>query len=218
MIKACVFDLDGTLLDTIETITYYLNRTLKRHGIEPVTAEESKRFIGSGARMLVERTLAFRNIVDPEMTDRLTSEYRSDYDTDPYYLTKVYPGIIELLDTLRKRGIPLAVISNKPDFATGMAVRYFFGERFSVVRGAMPDVPLKPSGEAIGDLLEILGVLPSEICYIGDSDVDVKFAKAFGAGECIAVLWGFRGKAELTNAGADVFAETARDIERIIFS
>ena len=218
MIKACVFDLDGTLLDTIETITYYLNRTLERHGIEPVNTEECKRFVGSGARMLIERALAFRNIVDPEMTERLLSEYRPDYDSDPYYLTRPYHGIIQVLDRLIERGVPLAVISNKPDTATGMAVRHFFGERFSVVRGAVPDVPLKPSGEAIGDLPEILGVSPSEICYIGDSDVDVKFAKAFGAGKCIAVLWGFRGKDELTNVGADTFAESAFDIERLIFS
>ena len=218
MIKACVFDLDGTLLDTIETITYYLNRTLTRHGIAAVSSEECKRFVGSGARVLVERALSFRGIVDDEMTEKLLSEYRPDYDSDPYYLTKPYPGILELLDFLKDKGVPLAVISNKPDTATGMATRHFFGDRFTVVRGALSGVPLKPSGGALGDLPERLGVSASEICYIGDSDVDVRFAKAFGAGMCIAVLWGFRGRSELVEAGADIFAENASDIKELIFS
>lgn len=218
MIKACVFDLDGTLLDTIETITYYLNRTLTRHGIAPVSCEECKRFVGSGARVLIERALAFRGIVDQAVTDELLSEYRPDYDTDPYYLTRPYPGIVELLDNLKARGISLAVISNKPDTATGMAVRHFFGDRFLIVRGALADIPLKPAGEAIGDLPEKLSARVEEICYIGDSDVDVKFAKAFGAEKCIAVLWGFREKSELVMAGADTFAEKASEIEDILFS
>lgn len=217
MIKACVFDLDGTLLDTIETITYYLNRTLTRHGIEAVTPDECKRFVGSGARLLVDRALKYRGYDDSAMTERLLSEYRPDYDSDPYHLTSVYPGIRELLERLKERGVPVAVISNKPDTATKMAVKYFFGDLFSDCRGARDDLPLKPDGAALGDLAEALGCKRSEICYVGDSEVDVKFARAFGAGRCIAVLWGFRSREELMRAGADTFAESASDIERIIF-
>ena len=213
MIKAFVFDLDGTLLNTIDTISYYLNRTLTRHNIEPLSTEECKRFVGSGARLLVERALRYRGIEDADMTEKLLSEYRPDYDSDPYYLTTVYPGISELIDSLIARGIRVAVISNKPDTATKMAVKYFFGDRFTLCRGAIDGLPLKPSGEAIGDMPELLGCDVDEICYVGDSDVDVRFAKAFGAGKCVAVLWGFRNKDELAAAGAEVFAECAADIE-----
>lgn len=212
MIKACVFDLDGTLLNTIETITYYLNRTLVRHGIEPVSAEECKSFVGSGARLLIKRALVYRGIDDDTMAEQLFREYVPDYDSDPYHLTAIYPGVCELLDSLAARGIALAVISNKPDTATKMAVKHFFGDRFSVVRGGREGAPLKPSGEAIGDIPELLSCRTDEICYVGDSEVDVRFAKAFGAGRCIAVLWGFREKECLSLAGADTFATRAEDI------
>ena len=217
MIKCCIFDLDGTLLNTLDTITYYVNLTLKNHNIEPITLDECKSFVGSGARNLIRRALASRGISDGSLVDAYLKEYKSCYDADPYYLTDPYPEIYELLDELAARGIRLAVLSNKQHTATTLTVEHFFGDRFDTVLGDGGNMPLKPEPDSALLVMQRLGVTPSECAYIGDSDVDALTGINAGVALNISALWGFRTKEELTRAGGRLFVSSAKQIFNIIF-
>ncbi len=216
MIKLCIFDLDGTLVNSLKTITYYMNRTLTKHKIDPITENECQYFVGSGARNLMKRALLSRGIDNEKILEELLAEYNADYDSAPYYLSEVYPDITELLRSLKARGIALAVASNKPDFATREAIKYFFGDLFSFVRGGTSDMPLKPAPDIVYHIGEKLCAAPCQTAYIGDSDVDVKTAKNAGVALPIAVLWGFRTASELKAAGAEIFASYPADIEKMV--
>ncbi len=218
MIKYCIFDLDGTLLDTIETIRYYVNKTLSRHSIAPISHEECRNFVGAGARSLMTRTLASRGITDAKATEALLSEYIPDYDKDPYYLTKPYEGISKMIKELRAAGITLAVLSNKPDFATRSMIRHFFGNDFSVVRGGRENLPLKPAPEAVLSVLSELGARADETAYIGDSEVDVFTAKNFSPSLALFCLWGFRTREELLAAGANELISHPSEISKRIIN
>jgi phosphoglycolate phosphatase len=203
MIKACIFDLDGTILNTITTITHFVNKTLQKHDISPITEAECKAFIGDGARKLIERSLASRGVFDSAILDEILTEYNTAYDADPYYLTERYDGMVELLSELRARGIKLGVISNKPHPTTLSAVNYFYPETFDKVMGGQSGVPLKPHPVSAKMMLDALDVSANEVAYIGDSGVDMLFGAAFGAKFTLGALWGFRGEDELLAAGAD---------------
>ena len=213
MIKYCIFDLDGTLLDTLDTITYYVNETLTAHGISPVVREECSRFVGRGAKNLIKSALEYRGVTDTEIHEALLSEYLGKYNSNPYHLTRPYEGIEELISSLNKAGLTLAVLSNKQQSATQDAVAHFFPDGgFVRVYGGRDGIPLKPSADAVLPILEELGAQPCECAYIGDSEVDVKTALNFGAALPIAVLWGFRTRDELLDAGASRFVSTPVEI------
>ena len=218
MIKCCIFDLDGTILNTLETIRYYVNRTMIRYGRAPITEDECRSFVGSGARVLLTKSFNAAGGIDEREFDAALSEYMSDYDSDPYYLTEKYKGIDELISELKSRGIKLAVLSNKPDFATRCAVKHFFGDSFSVVHGGRDGIPLKPSPDACLEILSELSVLPSECAYIGDSDVDVITGKNMKSSLTISVSWGFRTKEELATVGADHIVSSVDEIFSLIDS
>ena len=212
MIKYCIFDLDGTLLNTITSITYYLNRTLEAHGISEITEEECKIFIGDGARKLVYRALESKGIRDSYICDRVLRDYNNAYHSDPFYLTSVYPGIPELIDRLKESGITIGVLSNKPENTARAVVEHFFGDNFSFVRGGREGIPLKPSPVSTFQMLDEMGGMPSELAFIGDTGVDIDTGKAVGAQLTVGVLWGFRTTAELRSHGADVIADSIEDI------
>lgn len=216
MIKYCIFDLDGTLLDTLKSIRYYLNNTLAANGYRELTEDECRRFIGDGARMLVTRALAVSSETRPEVISRVLGEYNTAYDRDPYYLTEPYPGIIEALDVLSSHGITLCVLSNKPDSTARQVVRRFFGDSFRLVRGGCDGVPLKPDPSAAVDMIACMGTDRSEVAFIGDTAVDIETGKRTGTALTLGVSWGFRDAEELVSAGADVIADTADDLTRII--
>jgi len=215
MIKCVIFDLDGTLLDTIDTIRFHLNNTLVANGAAPISREECRQFVGNGARKLVRRAMGELGS-DEALFDKIYSEYVAAYDREPYHLTRAYDGITELVTELRSRGILLGVLSNKPDYATRAAASRFFGDSFHLVRGAREGVELKPAPDAAISMLQELDVTPEETAYVGDSDVDVLTAKSFSAALAVSVLWGFRGKEELLSVGANVFATTADELFKII--
>jgi len=206
--KCFVFDLDGTLLDTLSTINYYLSKTLVSAGFSAVDEGACCNFVGEGSKMLLVRALAAQGCFDSELAARLRGEYVSAYNRDPYYLTEPYDGIPELLSELKARGYRLAILSNKPHSSVVPIAEHFFPGIFDIVRGAEDGLALKPSPDQLFKILEELSVSPSECVFVGDTGIDIETAKnagAFAAG----VLWGFRGREELSEAGADIIAQHA---------
>ena len=216
MIKCCIFDLDGTLLSTLETIRFYVNRTLEKYGFSPISTEECRCFVGSGARVLMTRAFDSRGGISTELFEEALANYLADYDASPYHLTEKYDGIDELVAWLRDNGIKLAVLSNKQDISTCAAVKRFFGDAFDIVQGGREGIPLKPNPDGCYEILSELGCSPEECAYIGDSDVDARTGKNMGAHLNISALWGFRTKEELVAAGAVCFASSPRDIIKMI--
>ena len=166
MIKYAIFDLDGTLCDTLEAIRYYVNITIEEYGARPISREECRTFVGSGAKKLIERVMSSRGM-STELFDEIFEKYKSAYDANPYHLTKPYEGITEMLEALSSAGIGLAVLSNKQDGATQGAVKHFFGERFSAVFGGRDGVPLKPDKAAFDMVLDELSASADESQRVG---------------------------------------------------
>ena len=200
-IKCAVFDLDGTLLNTLKTINYYLNFALKKSGLGEVSQEDTCSFVGDGARKLITRALG-RVGAGEEYFDTVYEDYNKAYNSDPYYLTEPYDGISEALDILKSRGIKLAVLSNKPDFATKSAVQHFFGDRFSIALGGCDHIPLKPAPDSLLSILSKLCVSTDEVIYIGDYEPDILTAKNAEIELSVSVSWGFRTREQLISAGA----------------
>lgn len=216
MIKACIFDLDGTVLNTITTITHFVNETLQKHRISPINEAECKTFIGDGARKLIERALSSKGNFDADFVTKILGEYNAAYDRDPYYLTERYEGMAELLSRLKGRGVKLGIISNKPHSTTVSAVEHFYPDLFSAVRGGSAGIPLKPDTKVAALMLSDLSVGADEVIYVGDSGVDMIFGRAFGAAFSLGALWGFRGECELVGAGADRVFSDVKSLERFI--
>ena len=216
MIKVCIFDLDGTLLDTLDGITYHVNKTLQLYGILPISTDECRRFVGGGARRLIELSLTARDAYTPELFAKVYDSYIASYDSDPYKNVYVYDGIISLLSDLRFSGVRLAVLSNKQHSSTILTVEKFFPDTFDIVRGGMPDQALKPDPSSATDILSALGALPDECAIIGDSDTDIETGINLSAALTIGVCWGYRDEQCLASAGADVVVNCAAEILEVI--
>ena len=212
MIKACIFDLDGTLTNTLPTISYYANGALVKNGFEPFEEERYKYFVGNGAKTLIERTLSAQGALSEESFSRVFLDYNRAYDNAPLEKTAVYDGVYALLCALRERGMKTAVLSNKPDFATRSVVAHFFEGSFDAAHGARDGVALKPSPEGALLLLEELGIREaSEVLYVGDTSVDMDTGKSAGF-FTVGVLWGFRTEEELRAHGADAIVSHPLEI------
>jgi phosphoglycolate phosphatase len=212
MLKALICDLDGTLLDTVHSIAYYMNKTLSEFGIEPCRDEEYNYYAGDGARVLAKRTLASKGIYDENLALRVFERYKTVYDESPLYKTSVFNNVSEVLRALKEKGVKLAVVSNKPHSAAVPIVEHFFPGIFDLIRGQSEEFPLKPNKELGIFAAQALGLMPSETAYLGDTSVDIKFAKAYGAGLSVGVLWGFRDFKELSEAGAGKIISDAREL------
>lgn len=200
--KACIFDLDGTLTSTLDSIHYSVNETLKEMEISPITKEECRQFVGDGARCLMERTLQRTGDQNVCRIEEAMEVYGRIFDENCTYLVEPYEGIEDTLRELKARGIKLAVLSNKPHPQTVKVVREIFGEGiFSYVQGQMEGVPKKPDPTGVWRLEEKMGISKEECIYVGDSEVDIRTGSAAGA-KTIGVLWGFRSKEALLGAGA----------------
>ena len=213
MIKSCIFDLDGTLLYTLDTITYYINLTFAKHGINPLSTEEVRIIVGKGARDLISSSLRLRNEYrSDEFFENIFAEYKAEYEKNPTHLTVPYDGVPELIGELRRRGIKLGVLSNKPHDATLPIVEHFFSEGFDLVFGAVNGYPLKPDPTRLIQMTSDFDIDISELLYIGDMISDIKTGKNANAGAVGAVLWGYQTKEELLCSGADAFFEKPSDI------
>ena len=212
VVKLCVFDLDGTLLNTLGNIAGHMNRTLEEFSLAPYALEEYRYFVGNGARVLTERALAGRGDFDQDFFDRFYARFSAHYAAAPEAGVTVYEGILPLLDALHARGVRTAVCTNKPQAAAeGSIAEFFPAEAFSDILGGREGVPLKPAPDAVLSLLGKYGVDKSETRFIGDSDVDMLTANAVGV-RGMGALWGFRTAEELSAAGAHALLSTPTDL------
>ena len=217
-IKCAIFDLDGTLLNTIYTINYYLNLALARNGLGEIDKEKCVTFVGDGAVKLIQRALNFLGANTPEMFDKVFADYNTLYDAAPDYLTEIYEGIQAMLDTLKEQGIALGVLSNKPDYATKATVEKFFPGSFTIVCGSKQGVPLKPAPDALYSIISELGFTPAEVAYVGDSQQDVRTAGNANVALGISVDWGFRARSQLADAGAKLIVSTPAGVTNAILN
>ena len=211
MKKAVIFDLDGTLLNTLPTITFYVNETLKAFSVGRLSEEDVCRYIGHGAQWLIQQSLLHFGIQDEALFKKVLQQYKSAYDSAPLYLTEAYEGIYDLLNGLKQKGVKVAVLSNKPDFATKAVVGHFFGDTFDFAEGAKATVPLKPAPDGVYALLSKLGVSAKECLFVGDTIVDMDTGKNAEM-ETVGVLWGFRDREELERGQASYIVSTPNEI------
>ena len=206
--KAVLFDLDGTLVNSLPDISKCMNTALQKHGLPAHPQQAYCYMTGNGARVLTERAVgeAHQGLVDGVLND-----YRALYAVHCYDSSFVYPGIVDMLAGLRAAGYKLAVLSNKddPDVASVIA-HYFAPNTFDVLRGRRDGVPLKPDPTAALDVARGLGIAPDDFWYLGDTATDCETCQAAGM-HMIAVSWGFRPESELRQAGAArIVAEPAQ--------
>ena len=212
MFKGIIFDLDGTLLDTIETIAYYGNTTLEKFGFKSIDTKKYNYMAGLGAKHLVKSMLSESGSEDEEVFERVFLDYNKSYNVDPLYKTEVYDGINELICNAKKHDMKLAVLSNKPHEATVDVINNFFDNgTFDICFGAREGVPLKPDPTPAIAVANKLGLSPEECIYVGDTDVDMKTGKGAGF-YTVGVLWGFRDRQELEENGADIIVSRPEEI------
>ncbi len=211
--KLCVFDLDGTLVDSLADLTWSLNQALREIGLAPYTAQEVRLMVGNGISRLVERALAGRGAKSEKMREELVPAFLGIYQGHCTCQTKPYPGVAESIKRLRSHGMRTAVLSNKADPMAHTIVTALFGEKsFDLVRGKANGLPLKPDPAAVWWICDTLCVPVKDCCLVGDSGVDVATAQKAGV-PCFGVTWGFRDRAELESFGAYRIANTAAELE-----
>jgi phosphoglycolate phosphatase len=210
MYKAVIFDLDGTLVNSIEDLAASVNFALEKYKLKTHSVATVQTFVGNGADTLIRRAIDERQ----DCFDEVFKAYKEHYSTNMCNKTKPYEGIEKLLEELKKLGIKTAVVSNKPDKATKNIVKHFFGDKIDCAVGSMLEIrKKKPYPDAVYLALDTLRVMKSEAIYVGDSDVDIRTAKNSGL-KSIAVTWGFRSVDYLT--GADYFVDKAEEILNIV--
>jgi len=213
VVQAVLFDLDGTLLDTLADIADCMNRALGELGLPQHPYDAYRYFVGSGAKMLANRAVGEDNKGFAEQAEAL---YSREYAQFNAVKTQPYPGIQGMLSQIRDLHLPMAVLSNKPHQNTLSVVAHYFPEGiFSMVRGQMEYIPLKPDPAAALTIASCLKVNPERILYAGDTAVDMACANAAGM-VSVGVTWGFRTRSELVNAGARYLADTPEDIMALL--
>lgn len=211
MIKCVIFDLDGTLVDTIDDLGNACNYLLKKQGIEPEwTKDDYKRFVGNGAKLLVSR--AFKEKLSEEELDRQYKLFKVKYNEIKLDNAYAYDGMISVVSKLKNRGYKLAVCTNKPNEAAVDMVECVYGKNtFDYIMGAIDSVAKKPASDMPAKILQALNVSADECVWIGDSNVDIESAENIGC-KSIAVTWGFRPIDELRKAHPDAILNNPKEI------
>lgn len=211
MFKACIFDLDGTLANTLNSIAYFANNALKKHNLPEIPTEHYRYHVGDGEKNLIIRMLSDVGANEEEYLSSVRSLYNKSYDDNFLYLTEAYEGIIPLLSSLKEKGMKLAVLSNKPHETTYKIVNTLFPDTFDVVYGKREGYPIKPDPKSVFEILEELHVSSAETMYFGDTKTDMLTGKGAGI-FTVGVTWGFRDEAELKANGADVVVKCPDEI------
>ncbi len=203
MKKAVIFDLDGTLSDSLASIKYCADLAVKPWGFGPFSEEQYKYFVGDGAANLIKRCLKAGGDTQLVHFEEAFARYREIFKDNCMHEVKPYEGIRELLAALKEKGLKITVLSNKPHDQTIDVVETLFGKGyFDVIQGQKPEVPIKPSPEGVYQIMEQLSLKREDILYLGDTGTDMKTGKSAGA-FTVGVLWGFRKREELEENGAD---------------
>ncbi len=210
--KAVIFDLDGTLVNSLEDLADATNYALKSFGQQVHSAEELKQMVGEGTRTLISRAL---NNENTELIEPVLMKMREKYMQICLDKSRPYKGLQEVVTELAKKKIKLAVLTNKDEKMAQKIVSHFFGGLFQIVKGTIEAVAVKPEPTAVLQVLEKLGVRPEETIFVGDSKIDVQTAKAAGI-KAVGVSWGFRSRGELVEAGADAVIEEAAALLKIL--
>ena len=215
-IKAVIWDMDGTLLNTLDDLAASTNAALAANGLPARTTDEVRRFVGNGVHKLIERAVPELGAQHPKFQQTLDA-FVSHYGEHSKDHTRPYEGIMEVLDDLAKKGIRHAIVSNKVDFAVKALSKEYFGDRMVSAVGDDPSRAKKPAPDSVWEAMRQMGVTAEEAVYIGDSDVDVITARNAGI-PCIAVTWGFRSEECLLEAGAQHVARKPEEIAEIVES
>lgn len=213
--QAAIFDLDGTLLNTLEDLADSANHVLGLHGLPPRTLDEIRRFIGHGVTYLIHR--AVPDGTAPELEQTCVTEFRAYYLTNMRHKTAPYPGVIELLETLKKENFLIGVVSNKFDGAVKDLCRHYFGDLLPIAIGESERLRSKPAPDMVEQCLKELGAAPKKTVYVGDSDTDIETA-ANASLSCISVSWGFRDRAFLEAHGATAVADTPEKLLELLLN
>lgn len=212
MKKGCIFDLDGTLVNSIEDLALSTNIVLKNHHLPIHDISEYNYFVGNGVKKLIERALGSEHF---NLLDECLEEFQDVYQYHCLDHTTPYPGVKDLVDELYQKGFQLAVVTNKPHHLAIKIVDALFPDRFVAVYGQQDLYPTKPNPESVFYALMNMGMSKNDCYFIGDSDVDID--TGYNAEmETIGVSWGFRGRQELEKAGADHVVDEAKQIKEIV--
>ena len=212
--QTVIFDLDGTLLDTLQDLTNSVNYALRSMHYPERTLDEVRSFVGNGIAKLIEKAVPTDTSAENEET--VFQVFKSHYADHCEENTAPYDGIPDLLKQLSDKGIRIAVVSNKVDFAVKKLCQKYFGDKILIAIGERPGVRRKPEPDSVFEALKVLNADPMTAVYVGDSEVDVATA-ANARIDLIAVTWGFRNRKILSDAGACVFADSVCQLKGILF-
>ena len=214
MYKTVIFDLDGTLLNTLDDLWAAVNAALKKFGLPLRTKEEVRSFVGNGIVKLMERAAG---AVEKEVFDGVLSEFKRYYGAHCEDATKPYEGIMPLLEVLKEKGIQTAVVSNKADFAVKKLAEGYFQGLLEMAVGENEEggIRKKPDPDSLLAVMETLGAGTDSTVYVGDSEVDIQTAKNAGVA-CISVTWGFKDKAFLLKNGASVLIDEPKELLAVL--
>lgn len=211
--KLAIFDLDGTILDTLDDLSDSTNAALRANSLPERTRDEVRRFVGNGIHLLIER--AVPSATSKEVVEKVFRDFKDYYGAHCTEKTAPYSGINELLDSLRGAGCRVAVVSNKADFAVQELCQRYFPGKLDFAVGERENVRRKPAPDSAFESMKALGVPAADSIYIGDSDVDIETAKNAGI-PCLSVTWGFRSREFLIGHGADRLVDTPDEMRKII--
>ena len=215
MKKAVIFDLDGTLLNTLADLRTAVNLALAAYGLPERSLEEVRKAVGNGIRKLISRSVPAGTNAETE--EKIFLCFKAEYKLHCSDETAPYPGVLELLKRLREEDYLLAVVSNKADFAVQELMKQYFPNLYDVALGETEGIARKPAPDMVEEVLNRLDVEKVDAVYVGDSEVDVETARNTGL-PCICVTWGFREKEVLEACGAECMAEDVKELYEAVRS